>query len=68
MSRTNIDDARLYGCILGPKFAMGIEGPLTAGRAILATEEPVIILNNAGALTFQLPPSDPSVAGAAKRG
>ena len=68
MSRTNVDDARLYGCSLGPKTSLGIEGPITAGRAILATEEPMIILNSGGALTFQLPPSDPSVAGAAKRG
>ena len=26
MSRTNIDDARLYGCILGPKFVNGDRG------------------------------------------
>ena len=69
MSRINLDDNRTWGMTLGPKSVWGNEQAVqTTGQAISVNSPPMIFLAPAGAISLLLPPSDPAVAGAARKG
>jgi hypothetical protein len=69
MSRNNLDDNRAFGLTLGPKTKFGNEQLVFTDNAVIsANSPPMIFTNPAGAIDLLMPPSDPTVAGAAQRG